>query len=152
MKNLMLIIFFPLLVFGQFKSSSDRLDIASSLRNSVGIGRQAMGLVGLDPSRLHIDQSYSVGYMSAGGKGFTQGVYLNTMTYDFKAPLKVALQWGIAHQPTFGMNDTTPMMNNGPFVSGALLQYKPLKNVSIELNYQAVPYSQYMFYRNRMGW
>ncbi len=155
MKKYMIITFFvPVLVFAQFKSRSNPVDIASSLRNPLGIGRQAMSFVGLDPSRLKIDQSYSVGYMSFGGQGVTQGMYLNTMSYEFKVPLKVAVQWGIAHQPTFGKSGTPPMMNNGPFVSGAFLQYKPAKNVSIELNYQSMPYnrSRSMFYRNRTGW
>jgi len=135
----LILIFMPCLVFGQYKSDTKAVDIATVLRTPVNAGKNAVGILGLDPSRLDISQSYSMSYMSLGGQGFSQGMYLNTMTYHFKLPMTLSFQWGIAHQPFAGSNDA-PFLKNGPFISGAQFKYKPTKNTVIELEYNQNPY------------
>ena len=63
----------PCFALAQFKSQTAPVDVASSLRDPFGIGRTAVGLLGLDPSRLNISHSYQMGYISAGGQSVTQG-------------------------------------------------------------------------------
>ena len=154
--NLVLALIFILsvAVYGQFRTQTKPVDIASTLRNPIGIGRQAFSMIGLDPERLHISQSYQMSYMSMGGQGYTQGVYLNTLSYQFSIPMSLSFQWGIAHQPNFGGNDA-PFLQNGPFISGAQLRYQPKKNLLIQIDYHQVPYGTYDSYwmrrRYRMG-
>ena len=132
----------PVMAFGQLKSQAKPADMTSFLRNPFAIGQNAAGLLGLDPSRLTMSQSYQMSFMSIGGKGFTQGLYLNTMMYEFSSPLSLAVQWGIAHQPLSSFGGAS-LLNNGPFLSGAQLRYRPAKNFSVELEYSQYPGGYY---------
>ena len=146
------IITIPLVSYGQYKSESGPVDIAKTLKYPMSVGKRTMGILGLDPNRLSISQSYTMSYLSGGGgEGTTQGLYLNTMTYDFSAPLTLTFQWGMMHQP-FAANEQSPVFNNGPFVSGASLRYEPLKNTVLEISYKRYPYGYNPYYysnRNR---
>jgi len=133
----------PVLVQAQFRSQTGPVNLVGLLNAPVQMERAAAGLLGLDASRLHIYQSYQMNYISAGSAGYSQGVYLNTMTYDFKVPLSVAVQWGIAHQPLAGK--TSSLMKDGPFLSAAQLRYQPVKDFLIQLDYVQNPYR---FYQN----
>ena len=147
-----LVVAIPIAASGQFKSQAGKADIATALRYPLGLGQSALGLIGLDPSRLHIAQSYQMSYFSLGGDGFTQGVYLNTMSYEFKIPLLLTFQWGIAHQPNFG-GQNAPFLASGPFISGANLRYQPTEKLLIEVDFRQNPYGMYhpMYRRSRMG-
>lgn len=149
---LLLVVLFPVISFGQFKTQSNMLGFGDMLRYSTYLGRSAMGILDLDPSRLHIQHSYQMNFASVGGKGFTQGVYLNTMTYEFKAPVALTLQWGIAHQP-FNAMGASSFMQSGPFISGAQLRWRPRKNVLLQIDFSNNPYgySPY-YYRNSRMW
>jgi hypothetical protein len=128
----------PVLVQAQFRTQTGPVNLVGLLNAPVQMERAAAGLLGLDLSRLHIYQSYQMNYISAGSTGYSQGVYLNTMTYDFKIPLSVAVQWGIAHQPLAGK--TSSLMKDGPFLSAAQLRYQPAKDFLIQLDYVQNPY------------
>ena len=132
----------PALLAAQFKSQEQPVNMATVLRST---GEKAVGLIGLDPSKLHISHSYSMSMLSMGGQSATQGLYLNTLTYEFSAPLTVSLQWGMAHQP-FGNTPNAPVLQNGPFLSGASLLYQPSKNTVLHFRFQRVPYHS-NFYR-----
>ena len=122
MKRILLItlmVITPIVAFAQYKTSKNEKTITNQLRNLSSAGQNVVGILGLDPSRLHISHSYQMGYMSTGGQGFSQGVYLNTLTYQFTMPVTVAFQWGMAHQP--GSGNAAPFLQNGLFVSGAQL-------------------------------
>ncbi|MBN1541937.1 hypothetical protein JW992_07295 [candidate division KSB1 bacterium] len=138
--NVALLLFLPTLIFAQFKSQSRPTDLPTVLRNTVNAGKTAVGLIGLDPSRLHISHSYSMNYFTAGGHGMTQGLYLNTLTYEFDSPLTVSVQWGLAHQP-FGNSSSEPVLQNSPFLSQARLLYQPSENTFFEFRFQRVPYN-----------
>ncbi len=132
----------PALAFGQLKSQAKPADMANFLRNPLALGQRAVGLLGLDPSRLTMTHSYQMSFTSIGGQGFTQGLYLNTLMYQFASPLTLAVQWGIAHQPFSSLGGAS-LLNNGPFLSGAELRYQPAKNFSIQLEYSQYPGGYY---------
>ncbi|MBN2410937.1 hypothetical protein JXQ31_04535 [candidate division KSB1 bacterium] len=145
--QILLLILMPCLVFGQYKSDTGPVDISTALRTPVNAGKSALGILGLDPSRLDISQSYTMSYMSMGGQGISQGVYLNTMTYHFKLPMTLSFQWGMAHQPFAGSNDA-PFLKSGPFISGAQFRYKPTENTVLEVEYSQNPYGYNSWYYN----
>ena len=136
---ILFLLLMPCLVIAQYKKDTGPVDITTALRTPLNAGKSAIGILGLDPSRLDISQSYSMSYLSMGGKGISQGVYLNTMTYHFKLPMTVSFQWGMAHQPFAGSNDA-PFLKSGPFISGAQFRYKPTKNMVLEIEYSQNPY------------
>lgn len=145
-KILIFFLIIPLMVLAQFKTQTQPLDFSEKLEAGQ-TEKGTFGILGLDPSRFSMHHSYSMSYMSMGGKGFTQGLYLNTMTYQFSIPLTLSLQLGIANQP-IQTNNTAPLLKNGPFISGAQLQYKPAKNMIIQLDFQQTPYQNYPMFSN----
>ncbi|MDZ7293957.1 MAG: hypothetical protein ONB14_00875 [candidate division KSB1 bacterium] len=142
MQRLIVVVLISLLLLGvasaQLKEQSKPLDLARELRTGVtpGVG----GLLGLDPSRLRMSHSYSLSYFSLRGQSMAQGLYLNTIEYDVSQPLQLRLQWGIAHTPfqSAGLRSLGP---TGPFVSGVQLQYRPSSKFSLDVGYQALPFS-----------
>ena len=129
----------PLAALAQFKTQAKPIDFADRLTSGVQNG---VGLLGLDPTRLSMSHSYSMSYMSVGDRGFTQGLYLNTLKYQFAIPLTFTVQWGMAHQPFQG-NNTSPILQNGFFLSGAQVRYKPTENTIIQLDFHQNPYNSF---------
>lgn len=124
------------------------LDFRSLLQAPAAVGRAAGNLLGLDPSRLSIQQSYQMSFMNIGGQGMSQGLYLNTISYQFSLPLSVSVQWGIAHQPFSSSLKNGALLQDGPFISAAQLRYQPKPNMLIQLDFRQNPwsYNPYSYY------
>lgn len=137
-----ILVLMPLVAFTQFKAQTKPMAFTDHLKSGQA---GAIGILGLDPSRFSMQHSYSMSYASMGGNGFTQGLYLNTMTYQFAMPLTVSLQLGMAHDP-FQSANTASILQNGFFVSGAQVRYQPSKNTVLQLNFQQRPYQGYPGY------
>ncbi len=138
----LIILLTPLLASAQFKTQAKSMPLSDRLKSGQ---TGSFGILGLDPSRFSMQHSYSMSYASIGGKGFTQGLYLNTMTYQFSIPLTVSLQLGMAHNPLQGAN-TASILQNGFFVSGAQIRYQPSKNTVLQFNFQQTPYQSFPGY------
>ncbi|MCA9732354.1 MAG: hypothetical protein H6696_11130 [Deferribacteres bacterium] len=128
----------------QFKNNEkNTIDFPSLLvsgnKNAASLSR----LLGIDPNRLHMSQSYQMSYGLVGGHSLSQGIYLNTLRYDFNIPLKLQLQWGVAHNPLQASGIKSPLQS-GLFLSGASLEYKPTENMKLELGISSYP--QHDFY------
>ncbi len=136
----LIMLLLPALGASQYRTQP-AVNLRSLLQAPASVERAAGNLLGLDPSRLHIQQSYSMSYLSMGGQGATQGVYLNTVSYQFSLPLSLSLQWGIAHQPFASRFSNSSMWTSGPFLSAAQLTYQPKPNMLLQFNFQQAPYA-----------
>ncbi len=144
-----LLLALPLQGQAQYKQQKIRF---SSLLNGAAKARGLVGLLGIDPSRFHMSQSYSLALMSIGGRSYSQGVYLNSMQYQFSAPLTVNLEWGIMNSPLATMGVQSPF-KNGFFLSGASLEYKPSSNFHIGVQYSTYPgYAYPRRFPGQVGW
>ncbi|MFH1940870.1 MAG: hypothetical protein ABIL68_02105 [bacterium] len=112
----------------------------TSIYKSSNLGLRPKGFLDnlLDLSKFSMTHSYSISFTSMGRQTFSQGLYLNTMNYQFSDPLRMQVRIGYLHQPlgVFGNSNT---MNGQVFVQRAMLQYKPYKNMSITVDYQSIP-------------
>jgi len=136
---LFLLVLTPHFVFAQFKAQTRPMSISDHLKSArPGV----LSVLGLDASRFSMQHSYSMSYASIGGNGYTQGLYLNTMTYQFAMPLSVSLQFGMANNPFQGAK-TASILQNGFFISGAQVRYQPWKNTVLQLNFQQRPYQNF---------
>ena len=135
----MIIMGIPCISLAQHKDQEKPVDIKQTLHTPPQLSQGLQGILGLDPSKLHVSHSYDLSYFSLSGQSFAQGLYLNTMQYQFSDPLQFTLQWGVAHSP-LGSQGVNGIMQNGPFISAAQLRYKPSKNLSIGIEYNALPY------------
>ncbi|MBN1780458.1 hypothetical protein JW948_04980 [bacterium] len=95
----------------------------------------------IDPAKFDMSQSYSLSVLSTGKQSMNQGMYLNTMTYRFSDPLLMQLRVGYLHQPFGGNNSLMPSQQGSLFIQGAYLQYKPMENMTISIDYQSYPSS-----------
>jgi hypothetical protein len=128
----------PLLAFGQLKETAAPQHFSKLLTTDPQPSRGLAGWLGLNPARFSMSQSYSLSYLSFGGRGFSQGVYLNTMQYQLANPLSMSVQWGMAHQP-FASAGLPGIYGNGLFFSGANLEYKPSEKFRIGLSIDSYP-------------
>jgi len=139
---IMLISFlFPYAVFGQLKSQDKPVQIKHELIRS--INDQFLGLSIFDPSRFHMSHSVSMSYFTLGGKGISQSLYLNTMSYQLSNPLLLKVQWGVQNFPYNSLAKNHPAFQSGFFFSGAELQYKPNDKFEMRLQYNRLPASMY---------
>lgn len=144
---LLIVSVLPGFAFAQLRSQTLTPNLPEMLRSIPGSTQGLLGLIGFDPAKFHMSHSYSMSYFSMGGKGLTQGLYLNTMSYRFSDPLLLKLQFGFAHQPFNAFGSNVPLMNNGFFVSGAELTYKPMNNMTLHFQFNRLP-SQSYYYMN----
>lgn len=129
----------PLSGFAQLKNQAAAPNFRQQLRSPTP--QSLIGMLGLDPAKFHMQQSYSLSFMSLGGHTISQGLYLNTMTYRFSPKLVARLQLGMLHQP-FGGFSNLPS-GRSLFVSGAEIRFQPRKNLTLHFQYGAVPGGYY---------
>lgn len=144
----LLTLILPSLAAAQLKEQTQPVPFSRLLTSTLTKPQGLAGLFGLNPSRFSMQQSFALSYMSLGGQGYSQGVYLNTMGYRLADNMKVSLQWGLMNQP-LGALGVPGVSNNGFFVSGASFDYKPSRNIAFSVQYSTLPtqyYSPYRYY------
>jgi hypothetical protein len=139
-KKIILYALMVLLMTASFASAQSE-DPRTSLYKSSDLGLRPKGFLDhlLDVSKFSMTHSYSISFTSMGSQSFSQGLYLNTMNYQFSDPLRMQVRIGYLHQP-LGVLGSSNAMNGQLFVQRAMLQYKPSKNMSITIDYQSIPY------------
>ena len=133
-------------VFGQLKNQDKPIQIKQELMRP--IQDRFLGLSIFDPSKFSMQHSFSMSYFSLGGRGVSQGLYLNTMTYQVSSPLLLKLQWGIQNFPYNSLAKNNPAFQGGFFLSGAELQYKPSDKLEMRIQFNRMPgnmYNSYMY-------
>ncbi len=83
----------------------------------------------LDPSRLHVTTTMSVG--SGFGVGGTNALNVTTLSYSFKAPVWMSVSVG----NSFGSN-ATRYGQSSFFLEGFNLAYRPSANFQFQIQYQ----------------
>jgi len=81
-------------------------------------------------------QSYSLSYVSSGTGSFSQGLYLNQMTWQLGSPLRLFLDVGL-HTPLQGTGTGSAAAQQGTsFVMPRLgLEWRPTQNTTVMLQY-----------------
>ena len=129
----------PGIAFSQLKTQNpENIHFPSALAKGYGQAGGLFGFLGLNPDKITMTHSYTMSYLSYGGQGFGQGVYLNTINYQISTPLSLSLQWGMLHQPFQSAGSNSPF-KSGFFVSGASLEYNPSKNFHLGVQYSSYP-------------
>jgi hypothetical protein len=136
----------PYAVLGQLKSQDKPTQIKQEIIRSHQ--NQYLGLSIFDPSKFSMSHSFSMSYFSVGGKGVSQGLYLNTLSYQIANPLLLRVQWGIQNYPYNSLAKNHPAFQSGFFLSGAELQYKPSDKLEMSLQFNSMPnymYNSYLY-------
>ncbi|MDZ7330445.1 MAG: hypothetical protein ONB31_00530 [candidate division KSB1 bacterium] len=142
----MMLMLMPGLIFSQYRRQEKPTPISQELVRPQS--NPFMGLSLLDPSKLHMSHSFSMSFFSMDGKGVSQGLYLNTLTYQIANPLLFRLQWGIQSYPYNTLSKNHPAFQSGLFLSGAELLYKPSDKFEMKFQINQTPY----YNRYGSGW
>jgi hypothetical protein len=103
-----------------------------------------------NPENFHMRHSYSMSYMTAGGRGMAVGMYTNSMFYQIADPLNVQLDVSLMHSPYNSFNRNMDDYS-GVFISRAEINYQPSENFRVQLQYRQVPYTDYLGYYGYYG-
>jgi hypothetical protein len=123
------------LAHAQFKYPTSSPKISEQISNPTQIGSSFLNGI-LDMNRLRMSQSYSMTYMSTGGKGTTLGMYMNTLSYQISDKIDTKLHLGFSHSP-FGGNNA--YSNPSQFIGGAELNYRLSNNTIFQFQISQLP-------------
>jgi hypothetical protein len=84
---------------------------------------------GLDPSRLHLSTTVSVGSSSWGSRG-TNALQVTTLSYTFNAPVAMSVSLGNA------WGTSTPRGGQSFYLQGFNLAYQPSRSMQFQIQYQ----------------
>jgi hypothetical protein len=90
-----------------------------------------------DPSRLSMQQSFSVGYASSGKYSLLSNTYRNTMNYRISQKLELKLDLAYSYMPE-AFNKSAYRLDSrrqGMFLPSFGLKYQPSSNFTIQFEY-----------------
>lgn len=109
----------------------------NALLSPKGINMPSGGL--LDASRFKMSQSYTMSFSSGSDQSASwNGLYLNTLQYQFAVPVTLSLDLGFAHQPgaLFGVGPVKTDYRSSSFVLPRVeLKYQPSQNMLLRFQY-----------------
>lgn len=101
----------------------------------------------LDPSRLHMSQSYSFIYSSSRAGSINLGMYLNSIEYQISDPLQIRFDIAYLHSPG-NLVSGNGSLQDGQILPGLSLRWRPSKNFLFQFDYHEAPS---LFYNDRNG-
>ena len=128
----------------QFKSQvENQPSVAQSLVHPATSINSFLGI--LNPDNFSMHHSLSMSYMSLGGSGISLASYTNSMFYKIADPLDVRFDLTLQGSPfgsygNFQQSDLSKL-----FVSRAQLNYRPMENMFIRLEYDQLPAGRYFY-------
>jgi len=131
-----LLVLVPVLGFAQLKKDAEKPNISSTLSTSTH-DNSFLGF--LDPSRMTMQHSVSMAYMSVGGIDMVLNTYLNTMQYQFTDKLFLTTKLGVMTSPYNSLPGENALAQSQIF-GGAEIRYFPSKNTAISLSFESTPY------------
>lgn len=103
-----------------------------------------------NPSVFQMSHSFEMSAGSFGGHGYSMGMYTNTMAWQFSDKLAARMDVAMAYSPQNQMAHQAGFSQNaGPriFLRNAQVDWKPSKNVHLQLHVRQNPYGY-----GRMGY
>lgn len=93
----------------------------------------------LDPSRLHMTQSYSLMYSSSTAGSSSLAMYFNSIEYQVSNPLTVRFNIGYLHQPGTILKSGGTGSRGGQIIPGLSLTYRPSDSFLFRFDYRQMP-------------
>lgn len=128
----------------QFKSQvENQPSVAQSLVHPMTSINSFLGI--LNPANFSMRHSLSMSFISAGGIGMSMASYTNSMKYKIADPLDVRFDLTLQGSPFGSYGSLQQSDFSKLFVSRAQLDYRPLNNMFIRLEYNQLPPGGYYF-------
>ncbi|RPI06704.1 MAG: hypothetical protein EHM64_02035 [Ignavibacteriae bacterium] len=131
------VVIFSAFAVGQFRSQPEA-------RSSAGeslLRQDDSGLLfgWFDPGRLTIHNSYSLSYTTSGGRGYSLGELTSNIAYRISDPLSVQFDVSLMHSPFNNLGGTFAKDMSGIYLSRAELNYRPSKDMLLQIQYRQLP-------------
>jgi len=128
--------------FAQFKTQENAQSSPSqSLVSPASSMSDFLGLI--DPNKFSMRQNFSLGFVSGGGQGLSLATYTNSMAYQLADPLSVRMDVSLQASP-YASSGVSSSALSKLFISNAEVSYHPWQNTFVKLQYQQIPYSQWI--------
>lgn len=145
-RSVLAIAMFLAMIFVTMESSAQFRDqqpgaprVASSI---VGGGQGSSMFSWFNPENFNMSHSYTMSYMTMGGRGLALGMYTSSMQYQISDPLDVQLDVSVMHSPYSSFHNNLNDLS-GVFISRAQVNYQPTENFRIQVQYRQMPHSMY---------
>jgi hypothetical protein len=140
-------------LFAGENSAADGTGLALPSLNGELFSGLGQGVSLLDPQRLQMSQGYSLMYSSGGRSRDLVGLYQNWLSYRFSPRLNVRVNMGYFHRPVAALSNTSTVHKQA-LSTAFQVDFRPLDNVFIQLNFQSRPVTDYRdsLWRFRGGW
>jgi hypothetical protein len=141
MKNLLIIVLMLVIIstntIGQFKSRPETTpSVSESLIRPDGGGL----LFGwFNPSRLTINNSYTLSYTTSGRQGFSLGTLTSSLAYQISNPLSIEFDLSLMHSPFNNLGGNFAKNISGFYLTRAELNYKPSKDILFQVQFRQLP-------------
>jgi hypothetical protein len=148
MKTTAVVLVFSAITIGQFRSQPEARSSAgeSLVRSDDGL------LFGwIDPSRLTMHNSYSLSYTTSGGRGYSLGELTSNIAYQISNPLSVQFDVSLVHSPFNNLGGSFAKDISGIYLSRAELNYRPSKNMLLQIQYRQLPAMYWLNNYDRFG-
>ncbi|MCK5738150.1 hypothetical protein KAH55_03170 [bacterium] len=142
-----ILIMLPCLLSGQIKIKQAPSDVQQMMQGGYDqVGN--FSILGMQGDNFSMSHNYSMSFSSFGsGNSVSQGMYLNTMNYQFSIPMTLSVQWGMMYQPSAtGVFDQNSSQGMDLFFSGAELNYRPNDKTSLHIGIYRRPKNYYSPY------
>ncbi|CUS97307.1 hypothetical protein [Candidatus Chrysopegis kryptomonas] len=131
------------LSFSQFK---EQVENKPDIYQSIIQGGQRSYLGFFNPANLFMRHTFSVSYLSIGGKGMMINSYTNSILYRFSDNLNLQADISLVHSPFNSFGNSFQKGINGIYINRIELNYRPLENMFINIQYRQVPFYYYPYY------
>ncbi len=143
---LSLVILANALAVAQFKEQIEsKPDVYQSIIQ--GWNRTYLGF--FNPANLFMRHTFSVSYLSIGGKGMMINSYTNSIFYKFSDNLNLQADISFVTSPFSSFGRGFQNQISGIYLNRLELNYRPTNNVFINIQYRQFPFYQYYPYYYR---
>jgi len=137
-------------LMAQFK---DQIESKPDVYQSIIQGGNRSYLGFFNPANLFMRHTFSVSYLSIGGKGTMINSYTNSIFYRFSDNLNLQADISLVNSPFSSFGKGFQNQINGIYINRLELNYRPVNNVLINIQYRQVPfYEVYPYYYRYYPW
>lgn len=123
--------------FAQFK---EQVGSKPDVYQSIIQGGQRSYLGFFNPANLFMKHTFSVSYLSIGGKGMLINSYTNSILYRFSDNLNLQTDISFVNSPFGSLGKGFSNSINGIYINRVELNYRPLNNILINIQYRQIPF------------
>lgn len=142
---LMLVMFVVITAFAsaQFK---EQVESKPDVYQSIIQGGQRSYFGFFNPANLFMRHTFSVSYLSVGGKGIMINSYTNSIFYRFSDNLNLQADISFVNSPFGSLGRGLSNSINGIYINRVELNYRPLNNLLINIQYRQIPFFYQPYY------